>query len=228
MLSSILKKSDCAECRFCCSFRRQSLWETPIFDQATVEKLRVLYPTAKFRPAGKAASVTSAGTPASSFTFDISDQYKTNDPEEEAPCPFLEASRGCILPPELKPFDCSIWPFRAVRRPAAAPLTPLAAPASQDSMNSGVATAGTPAATKSNADSGELAAGESALHRDTAAGEPALAVALTPTCPAINKVPRSQITELLHHGGLAKKILDYAKDHPDIIKDYSEFLSDLF
>ena len=206
MLSSILKKSDCAECRFCCSFRRQSLWETPIFDQATVEKLRVLYPTAKFRPAGNAASVTSAGTPASSFTFDISDQYKTNDPEEEAPCPFLEANRGCILPPELKPFDCSIWPFRAVRRPAAAPLTPLAASASQDSKNSG----------------------GSALHRDTAAGEPALAVALTPTCPAINKVPREQIVSLLHQGGLAKKILDYAKDHPDIIKDYSEFLSDLF
>ena len=206
MLSSILKKSDCAECRFCCSFRRQSLWETPIFDQATVEKLRVLYPTAKFRPVGNAASVTSAGTPASSFTFDISDQYKTNDPEEEAPCPFLEANRGCILPPELKPFDCSIWPFRAVRRPAAAPLTPLAAPASQDSKNSGV----------------------SAPHRDTVTVEPALAVALTPTCPAINKVPREQIVSLLHQGGLAKKILDYAKDHPDIIKDYSEFLSDLF
>lgn len=186
MLSSILKKSDCAECRFCCSFRRQSLWETPIFEQATVEKLRVLYPTAKFRPAGNTASVTSAGTSASSFTFDISDQYKTNDPEEEAPCPFLEASRGCILPPELKPFDCSIWPFRAVRVPEATP-------------GAGAATA-----------------------------KGHLAVALTPTCPAINKVPRSQITELLHQGGLAKKILDHAKDHPDIIKDYSEFLSDLF
>lgn len=206
MLSSILKKSDCAECRFCCSFRRQSLWETPIFDQATVEKLRVLYPTAKFRPVGNAASVTSAGTSASSFTFDISDQYKTNDPEEEAPCPFLDSTRGCILPPELKPFDCSIWPFRAVRRPAAAPLSPLTATASQNSMNSG----------------------GSAPHRDTAAVEPALAVALTPTCPAINKVPREQIVSLLHQGGLAKKILDYAQSHPDIIKDYSEFLSDLF
>ena len=170
MLSSILKKSDCAECRFCCSFRRQSLWETPIFDASTIEKLRALYPNTKFRPAGPSGH---------SFTFDISDQYKTNDPEEEAPCPFLNINSGCRLPPELKPFDCSIWPFRAVRRPAASV-------------------------------------------------EPSLAVALTPTCPAINKVPRSQIASLLHQGGLAKKILDYAKDHPDIIKDYSEFLSDLF
>jgi Fe-S-cluster containining protein len=164
MLSSILKKTDCATCRFCCSFRRQSLWESPIFDAETTEKLRALYPAAKFRPVEKA-----------SFTFDISDQYKTDDPEEEAPCPFLDSHSGCVLPPELKPFDCSIWPFRAVRK---------------------------------------------------AQGE--LAVALTPTCPAINKVPRSQIAELLHQGGLAKKILDYAQDHPDIIKDYSEFLSDIF
>ncbi|MCR4790179.1 MAG: hypothetical protein K5839_03775 [Treponemataceae bacterium] len=29
MLSKILSKEDCANCRFCCSFRRQSLWESP-------------------------------------------------------------------------------------------------------------------------------------------------------------------------------------------------------
>ena len=190
MLSSILKKSDCAECRFCCSFRRQSLWETPIFDAPTVKKLRALYPAAKFRPAGPSGK---------SFTFDISDQYKTNDPEEEARCPFLDINSGCVLPPDLKPFDCSIWPFRAVRRPDSALLAPVAAPTTQGNPNSG----------------------------ELAASEPTLAVALTPTCPAINKVPRSQITELLQQGGLAKKILDYAKDHPDIIKDYSEFLSDI-
>jgi len=191
MLSSILKKSDCAECRFCCSFRRQSLWETPIFDAPTVKKLRTLYPAAKFRPAGPSGK---------SFTFDISDQYKTNDPEEEARCPFLDINSGCVLPPDLKPFDCSIWPFRAVRRPDSVPLAPVAAPTTQGSPNSG----------------------------ELSASEPTLAVALTPTCPAINKVPREQIESLLHQGGLAKKILDYAKDHPDIIKDYSEFLSDLF
>ena len=159
MLSSILKKSDCAECRFCCSFRRQSLWETPIFDAELTEKLRTHYPTVKFRPVKN------------SFTFDISDQYKTDDPEEEAPCPFLDPDRGCQLPPALKPFDCSIWPLRAVRQP-----------------------------------SGRLA------------------VALTPTCPAINKVPEEQLRTLAA-SGLGKKILDYAQAHPDIIKDYSDFLS---
>ena len=165
MLSSILKKSDCASCKFCCSFRRQSLWETPVFDSQTVEKLRSLYPDVKFRSVGSA-----------SFTFDISDKYLTNDSKEEAPCPFLDSKRGCILPTVLKPFDCSIWPFRAVKKESNSSNTPLV-------------------------------------------------VALTPTCPAINKVPREKIKELLD-SGLRKKILDYAESHPDIIKDSSEFLSD--
>lgn len=162
MLSSILKKSDCAACRFCCSFRRKSLWETPIFDEENTKKLKELYPTIKFKKIENSA-----------YTFDISQNYKSLDPEEEAPCPFLDSKKGCILGPELKPFDCSIWPFRAVRKPN-----------------------GT------------------------------LAVALTPTCQAINKTDRKAITNLLN-SGLAKKILDYASSHPAIIKDYSEFLSDI-
>ena len=162
MLSSILKKSDCASCKFCCSFRRQSLWETPVFSKETTAKLKELFPNAKFRPAEK-----------QSMTIDLSMLYKTNNPDEEVPCPFLDSSNGCVLPPELKPFDCSIWPFRAIRK-----------------------------------NDGELA------------------VALTPTCPAINKVPREKITELVQ-SGLGKKILDYAKENPDIVKEKSDFLSDI-
>ena len=29
MLGKILSKEDCKNCKFCCSFRRQSLWESP-------------------------------------------------------------------------------------------------------------------------------------------------------------------------------------------------------
>lgn len=159
MLSSILKKSDCASCKFCCSFRRQSLWETPLFSKETAEKLGKLFPAARFRPVGK-----------SSMTIDLSNLYKTEDPEEEAPCPFLDSKNGCLLPPELKPFDCSIWPFRAVRV------------------------------------------------------ENKIRVGLTPTCPAINKVPQEKIVELLD-SGLGKKILDYAASNPDIIKEQTGFFS---
>ena len=103
------------------------------------------------------------------MTIDLSMLYKTNNPDEEAPCPFLNKANGCCLPPELKPFDCSIWPFRAVR-----------------------------------------------------VNQNKLSVVLTPTCPAINKVPREKIIELLN-SGLRKTILEYAQSNPDIIKENSEF-----
>lgn len=164
MLSSILAKSDCAACKFCCSFRRTSLWETPIFTAADVEKLKELYPSAKFRLTDKNTN---------SYTFDISDQYHTTDPAEEAPCPFLDPSRGCILPPELKPFDCKIWPLRAVRT-----------------------------------------------------SDKTIKVALTPTCPAINKVPLDRVRSLAA-SGLGDTILTYAHEHPEIIKEASDFLSNI-
>ena len=39
MLSKVLSKKSCADCRFCCSFRRCSLWETPLFPKEECEKL---------------------------------------------------------------------------------------------------------------------------------------------------------------------------------------------
>ncbi len=181
MLSSILAKSDCAACKFCCSFRRQSLWETPIFPKEDLKKMQELKPAAKFRPAGSVAENTGNSSsfnqkPASnsSYTFDLRTDYHTDDPSEEAPCPFLDPSRGCTLPVELKPFECKIWPLRAIKLP----------------------------------DSNKLA------------------VALTPTCPSINKVPLEKIIELTANG-LGKQIINYAISHPDIIKEYSEFLSQI-
>lgn len=164
MLSSILAKSDCAACKFCCSFRRTSLWETPVFPEADLPKFQALKPDAKFRPAGKSGK---------SFTFDLRNAYHTDDPSEEAPCPFLDPARGCTLPQDLKPFECKIWPLRAVRQ-------------------------------KDNS----------------------IAVALTPTCPSINKVSPDQIRKLTA-SGLGRQILDYAEKHPDIIKEASDFLSNI-
>lgn len=158
MLSKILSKSECASCKFCCSFRRKSLWETPIFTKTEVEKIRKSFPKAKFKTTGK-----------SSFTFDISDQYKTENPEEEALCPFLDSKKGCMLPTDLKPFDCKIWPLRAVK-----------------------------------------------IEKDE------IRIALTPTCPAVNKVPVKEIRRLLDEG-LEQTILNQAKKQPDIVKAYSDF-----
>ena len=103
MLKSILSGEDCASCRFCCSFRRKSLWETPIFDKKAKENLEKKYPRAVFKSAGK-----------ESFTVELNHLYKTEDSEEEAPCPFL-GEHGCVLSASEKPFDCSIWPLRSCK-----------------------------------------------------------------------------------------------------------------
>lgn len=214
MLSKILKKSDCAACRFCCSFRRQSLWETPVFDAETVEKLRKLYPHAKFRNEG-----------AVSFTFDISDQYKTSLSDEEAPCPFLDAEKGCVLPPELKPFDCTIWPFRAVRLSGVSSSREEAHSVSGGRATSVLDGGYTSVLGGVQPECGDTTA--SACEEPPASSKNGqIAVALTPTCPAINSVPRRQITELLD-SGLGETILAYAETHPDIIKEATDFLSDI-
>lgn len=104
MLKKLLKGSDCAECRFCCSFRRQSLWETPLFSDENKKLLEEKYPEARFKKIGN-----------DSWTVDLFHLYRTEDPEEEAACPFL-GSNGCVCTEEEKPFDCSVWPLRVCKK----------------------------------------------------------------------------------------------------------------
>ena len=98
MLSKILSKNSCAACKFCCSFRRQSLWETPLFPPEVVEKL------SRENEYGVVGEFRDGQI--------ILGGYRTDDPEEEVPCTFLDPHKGCILKAEDKPFDCSIWPLR--------------------------------------------------------------------------------------------------------------------
>ena len=151
MLSRILSRETCAACKFCCSFRRQSLWETPLFPPEVVEKL------SKPNEYGVVGEFRDGQI--------VLGGYRTDDTEEEVPCTFLDPHKGCILKPEDKPFDCSIWPLRIMRK------------------------------------DGELV------------------IALTPTCPSIGAVPSQALTELVK-SGLGEKILEYAKEHPYIIKEY--------
>ena len=98
MLSKILSRKTCAACKFCCSFRRQSLWETPLFPPEVVEKL------SKPNEYGVVGEFRNGQV--------VLGGYRTDDPEEEVPCTFLDPHKGCILKAEDKPFDCSIWPLR--------------------------------------------------------------------------------------------------------------------
>ena len=113
MLSSILSKNTCAACKFCCSFRRQSLWETPLFPPEIAEKLQKTNEygvTGEFAPASD--DTRDAHESQNAYRLVLENNYRTDDPEEEVPCTFLDPERGCILKPEDKPFDCSIWPLR--------------------------------------------------------------------------------------------------------------------
>ena len=100
MLSRVLSKQSCAACKFCCSFRRQSLWETPLFPPEAVEKL------SKPNEYGVVGEFHDGQI--------VLGGYRTDDPEEEVPCTFLDPHKGCILKAEDKPFDCSIWPLRVM------------------------------------------------------------------------------------------------------------------
>lgn len=105
MLSKILSKEACANCKFCCSFKRTSLWETPVFSESEKNILEKKYVNSGFKKISE-----------KSFTVDLSGLYKTEDEKEEAPCHFLDSKKGCILSKEEKPFDCMIWPLRVAKK----------------------------------------------------------------------------------------------------------------
>ena len=106
MLGSILSKETCAKCKFCCTFRRQSLWELPKVSEEFAGKH-----TEGFN--GKPVKYAFDEKDGERYAvFDIAGGYVSGDPEEEVPCPFLDPDKGCILPDEDKPFDCKIWPLR--------------------------------------------------------------------------------------------------------------------
>lgn len=100
MLTDILSRSQCAECRVCCVFDRSDVWEMPLITPELAEILKTDYPDIKLKKLSENAScqVTNAEF----------------DKEGLCSCPLL-TEKGCALG-ENKPFDCRIWPFRVMRK----------------------------------------------------------------------------------------------------------------
>ncbi|MCR4616075.1 MAG: hypothetical protein K5756_08015 [Clostridiales bacterium] len=153
MLGEILKKSVCAQCRFCCAFRRVSLWEVPYISEEVYQKQPDKDRFEKIR-----------ASDCDCYRIILENDYKTEDPEEEAPCVFLDPRKGCTLSDEDKPLDCKIWPIRIMKK-----------------------------------DGGYV-------------------LALSPTCPAVNKVPRERVRKVAE--SIENTVRAYAKEHPYIIKKY--------
>lgn len=98
MLSSILSGTTCAACQNCCIFEEQSAWELPTFSAAAVRRLQS-DPRWKIREENGRYRIT--------LPYDSTHTAQR--------CPFLDPASGCTLPPEEKPFACSLWPVRVMR-----------------------------------------------------------------------------------------------------------------
>lgn len=95
MVKKLLSAECCGQCRICCGFTRDDIWEIPLIfwenHIAVEDKLGT-----KLIPRGK------------EFVFDMN-----FDNGEISYCPAL-SENGCTLG-KLKPFDCAVWPFRVNR-----------------------------------------------------------------------------------------------------------------
>lgn len=99
MLSPILSREECAECKVCCVLDSYDLWETPYITKEL------------------AAKIIQQLKPEQQFTKEKDHFLLKMDKEKDTDlyyCPLLDREKGCILGDE-KPFDCQIWPFRIMR-----------------------------------------------------------------------------------------------------------------
>ncbi len=97
MLSKVLEKQKCAECKICCEFDKADEWEIPVINEKLKKKL----------------------DEQNVKTFCVNGCYKYDlefEGEEIKNCPFHSKDTGCILDDENKPFDCKIWPLRVMNK----------------------------------------------------------------------------------------------------------------
>ena len=100
MLKAILSPETCAVCRNCCVFEEQSAWELPTFSAKSAARLADRPQYAIKQENGR-----------------IRAELHYDETHAAQPCPFLDPACGCTLPPDEKPFACSVWPLRLMRKP---------------------------------------------------------------------------------------------------------------
>lgn len=98
MLKKILSPETCGKCRVCCVFDKEDIWEIPLISKEIYLNLQTERPELKMSPRGK-----------NSYVFQMS--FEENGLSY---CPALSET-GCTLG-KNKPFDCSIWPLRVMKK----------------------------------------------------------------------------------------------------------------
>ncbi len=99
MLTKILSRDACADCKECCVFSRYDVWEQPALSPENRRKAEALLPEVRFISKGNESSL-----------FRISE----DDTEDLFLCPLLNTEQGCLLG-EDKPFECQIYPFQIAK-----------------------------------------------------------------------------------------------------------------
>ena len=92
MLKKLLSPKTCGECRICCGFDESDKWEIPLIFSENREQIENKFGF-RLKPQG------------GEYVFDME-----FDGDRVVYCP-AASEHGCVLG-ELKPYDCSIWPFR--------------------------------------------------------------------------------------------------------------------
>ncbi len=98
MLKKILSPETCGKCRVCCVFDHEDVWEIPLISEEIKNNLDTKRPELKTVRRGEKSYV---------FDMEFKDDGLTY-------CPAL-SDTGCTLGVN-KPFDCKIWPLRAMRK----------------------------------------------------------------------------------------------------------------
>ncbi len=106
MLEKILSPEKCAGCRNCCVFYEKSRWEMPMVSERKAKLIR------SFLNDADAVSYQAEGM--GYRLKSVIREIRPSRNAEEYRCAALDENRGCTLPPELKPIECSLWPIRVM------------------------------------------------------------------------------------------------------------------
>ena len=91
MLSKVLKKETCANCRICCEFEKADEWEIPVINENLKDWLE--------EKGVKTININGC------VKYDL--EFQGNETKF---CPFHSKQIGCTLDEENKPFDCKLCP----------------------------------------------------------------------------------------------------------------------
>ena len=98
MLNELISREDCAKCRICCKFEPDELLDAPTFTKEQKEYIKKnINSKIKFKKINKIYQIE---------LEKYNNKYK---------CPLL-SDKGCLLPNQIRPFDCESWPFYVMKK----------------------------------------------------------------------------------------------------------------